>query len=209
MLSPALAALVFSSSAAPRGSAPVAAPNDNTRPAGTLRDGVLSLELVALDARWHREASVAPGTPVLALAERGKRPTIPGPLVRAPAGTLVRLALHNTLAKAITFYMPTSPTSDDSVSVPAGATGSLETRLATPGNYVYRATDGTRSSRQLRIAGVMAGAVVVDSAESSRPGDRVMLILMTPDSANVAAHEANPAMLTLDGRTDFTINGRS
>ncbi|HEU5219748.1 MAG TPA: multicopper oxidase domain-containing protein, partial [Gemmatimonadales bacterium] len=191
---------------------PVTVPNPNTRAAGTLRDGVLSLEFVATESRWHADGGAVTGSPVQAFAESGGRPSIPGPLIRAPAGTVVRLRIRNTLPRRITFFMPTSPSTDDSVIVDAASSGDIETRLTTPGNYIYRATDGTRASKLLRIGSALAGAVVVDSAApGKRPRDRVMMILMTPDSANVADKEADSTLGPFDGRgrANFSINGLS
>lgn len=189
---------------------PTTAPNPNTAPAGELRDGVLSLNLDAVEAQWHEGAGAAPGSAVLAFAERGRQPTIPGPLVRVPAGTLVRVSVRNTLARPITFFLPTSPATDDSVIVAAGATGELSVRATNAGSYIYRARDATKLSRAVRVAGAMAGAIVVDSAVA--PGtarDRVLMILMTPDSALVNSVETASTLATAKGDFAFTINGRS
>ena len=156
---------------------PTTAPNPNTAPAGELRDGVLSLNLDAVEAQWHEGAGAAPGSAVLAFAERGRQPTIPGPLVRVPAGTLVRVSVRNTLVRPITFFLPTSPATDDSVIVAAGATGELSVRATTAGSYIYRARDATKLSRAVRVAGAMAGAIVVDSAVA--PGTR-LVVAMAP-----------------------------
>lgn len=206
----ALAVIVAGASDAGRNVPPVLVPNPNTASAGTLRDGVLSIELDALESRWHPDGGAVPGSAVIAFAERGKAPSIPGPLVRVPAGTLVRLSVRNTLARPIRFFLPTSPSTDDSIVVAPGATGDIETRATTPGNYIYRATDGTRASRRLRVGSALAGAMIVDSAGSAiPPRDRVMMILMTPDSATIARQEADSTLSPIDGEFAFTINGRS
>ena len=184
-------------------------PNPNTAPAGALRDGVLALELDAVEARWHEGGGAVPGAAVMAFAERGRQPTIPGPLVRVPAGTLIRVSIRNTLPRPITFFVPTSPSTDDSVIVAAGATGDLAVREARPGSFIYRATDGPRN-RQLRIAGAMAGALVVDSAGApGAPGDRVLVIQMTPDSSIYADLDTGAVLATARGTYAFTINGLS
>ncbi|HSR14538.1 MAG TPA: hypothetical protein VLL51_02215, partial [Gemmatimonadales bacterium] len=61
---------------------PVVAANDNRTPAGTLRDGVLHLDLVVTMARWYPEDSGGSYTDIPVFAEVGKRPEIPGPLIR-------------------------------------------------------------------------------------------------------------------------------
>jgi FtsP/CotA-like multicopper oxidase with cupredoxin domain len=203
------AALVVPSAAWRSSELPTTIPNPNTAPAGTLRDGVLSLELDAVEARWHDGAGAVPGSSVLAFAERGRQPTIPGPLLRVPAGTLVRVSVHNTLARPITFFLPTSPATDDSVIVAAGATGDLAVRAATPGNFIYRATSGPRD-RQLRVAGALAGAMVVDSASAHGvPGDRVLVMQTNPDSAIYAGLDTGATLAQVKGTFAFTINGLS
>ncbi|HMA22630.1 MAG TPA: hypothetical protein VKP00_01520, partial [Gemmatimonadaceae bacterium] len=42
-------------STAHRTAPPVLVPNPNTTPAGSVRDGVLTIDLEATVARWHRE----------------------------------------------------------------------------------------------------------------------------------------------------------
>src|SRR3954471_21193602 len=88
----------------PSGTPPVAmaVANDNRTPAGVLKDGVLTLHLVALVARWQPEGQ-GPHDPVRIVqtfAEEGKAPQIPGPLVRVPEGTEIRMTVRNTLPGA-------------------------------------------------------------------------------------------------------------
>lgn len=71
--------------------------NDNQRPAGRLRRHTLELRLVAQETEWRPDLE-APPVPIYALAEEGKAPTIPGPLLRVRAGTRVRVQVRNALA---------------------------------------------------------------------------------------------------------------
>jgi hypothetical protein len=68
---------------------PTALPNDNRTTAGTLRDGVLTLRLVVQWSAWTLNSRTARDLPMLAFAEEGKAPTIPGPFAR-PVRTRVR-----------------------------------------------------------------------------------------------------------------------
>lgn len=189
---------------------PVLAPNPNTTSAGTVRDGVLTIDLEATTARWHREGGSPSVKVVDAFAEPGRAPTIPGPLVRIPAGTELRFRVRNTLARPITFFVPTSIVTEDSVVVPAGATREIRARPNRPGNFLYRAADASAAAKQLRIAGAMAGAFVVDSAGARRPSrDRVLVLLMTPDSARMATAATENIVTSRRGHFAFTINGRS
>ena len=193
-----------------RAALPVLTPNPNTAPAGVLRDGVLTIDLDAVTARWHREGGAPSVKVVDAFAELGRSPVMPGPLVRIPAGTEVHFRVRNSLARSITFFVPTSIVTDDSVIVPAGATREIRVRATKPGNFLYHAIDGTAAAKQMRIAGAMAGAFVVDSAGIKRPPrDRVFMILMTPDSARMASMTTENVITSRKGYFAFTINGRS
>jgi hypothetical protein len=98
MLAQALVLCMACRTPADRAVPPLVVANDNRTPAGTLRDGALTLELDVIMARWYPEAADGPFVDVAAFAERGKAPMIPGPLVRVPVGTRVRLVIRNTLA---------------------------------------------------------------------------------------------------------------
>src|SRR5260221_10319612 len=76
---------------------PIAQANDNRAPAGTLREGVLTVRLVVGMARWYPEAPDGPYIDVPAIAEEGKAPHIPAPLIRVPAGTIIDATVRNTL----------------------------------------------------------------------------------------------------------------
>src|SRR2546425_747285 len=60
--------------------------SDNRSPGGTLRHGVLTLRLDLCRGRWFPEADTGPSEIVLAFAETGHRPQIPGPLIRSLRG---------------------------------------------------------------------------------------------------------------------------
>src|SRR5215212_9322012 len=75
----------------PIANAPLAGVNDNRRPAGTLSGGTLTLSLDVVEAAYQPEGEHDPVVRVLAFAEPGKSPVVPGPLLRAPVGTVVRL----------------------------------------------------------------------------------------------------------------------
>src|SRR5690242_21573469 len=112
MVLPVLAALAFATAAPlpqesvvpapPRASlprpvpnAPLAQVNDNRRAAGHLAAGTLTLSLDIVEAAYQPEGEHDPVVRVLAFAESGKPPQVPGPLVRAPVGTTVQLTVHN------------------------------------------------------------------------------------------------------------------
>jgi manganese oxidase len=80
---------------------PVAEPNDLRAPAGRLVDGVLRIELEAVDAAWYPRGPHGPRLVTPAFAEVGGPPLVPGPLIRAPAGTPIHVTVRNGLDRPI------------------------------------------------------------------------------------------------------------
>jgi FtsP/CotA-like multicopper oxidase with cupredoxin domain len=185
-------------------------PNDNRMPAGSLRGGVLTLRLEARLAMWHPDGDALPGLEIEALAEVGKPPSAPGPLLRVPQGTELRVSFRNALEReTLTFYLPATlsgaeaKAAPDSVVVPPSQTGELRVRAERAGNYVYFANGRSALDRVLRMRGFLAGALVVDSAGSTGPPrDRVLVLLDAVDSLTAAG-------LPDTRREILAINGRS
>ena len=63
--------------------------HDNDRAAGKLTGQVLRLHLDARKGAWYPNGDSGPSAEMLAFAETGGPPQIPGPLIRVPAGTEV------------------------------------------------------------------------------------------------------------------------
>lgn len=206
-----LAATLASGSAPPTRELPAVRPNPNVETAGALHAGVLTVALEAKQSLWRMNGENRPAVTIEAFAEAGKLPVMPAPLIRAVKGTEIHLSIRNSLPKPLTFFIAAairgvpSGFAQDTVVVAPGAVGVLTTRAAVPGNYVYAATTPGAAGKQLFVTGVLAGAVVIDTAPV-RPRDRVFVIMMTPDSATVAIADTSNALF---GRLVFTINGRS
>jgi FtsP/CotA-like multicopper oxidase with cupredoxin domain len=194
-----------------------ALPNDNRQPAGSLRDGVLQIDLVARPARWEGEKSdMAPGatTPtvisVLGFSEEGGSVMIPGPLIRVPQGTEVRVRLRNAIPAGYPIGFPgpgqrqpgmrsvaddvlivrglrAGTAADDVLRVPRGQVGEVRYRADVPGTFFYWATPSSRpltawTGRDAQLA----GAIIVDpEGTEPDPGERIFVITMVdqlPDS---------------------------
>ncbi|HET9276408.1 MAG TPA: multicopper oxidase domain-containing protein, partial [Gemmatimonadales bacterium] len=188
---------------------PVAAPNDNARPAGILRDGVLTLRLEVKEAMWYPGGDTLPGRAAAAFAEVGEDPLTPGPLVRVPAGTDVRFLVSNPRSgDTQTFHGPAalhggSAAGTDSVIVPPGEQRELRVVGSAPGTYLYRARGNDALTRALGIKDLLAGAVVVDPpGPGPRPRDRVLMLTQLTDTIGAGG-------LPVIRRTIFAINGRS
>lgn len=177
----ALGVVVLLSTSTGSGSAPSrVSPNDNRTPAGTLRDGVLTLRMVAQPAVWHPEGPNGPGLPIYAFAEEGKRPLVPGPLVRVPVGTQIDITLRNSLPETLRVYgMQDRPSEKvDSVDIAPGQRALFKIRAAAAGTYFYSARTSRDTFPFGQFAdGQLSGAIVIDTVGAPRPAkDRVFVV---------------------------------
>lgn len=184
----------------PRDPLAVVQPNDNRVPAGQLQADTLTLRLVVTMARWYPERPDGPSVDVPVFAEEGRAPSIPAPLIRVPAGTVLRVSVRNALPDSTLQVVGLAAHPSDSVvpaPVPPGATRTFVFDAGAPGTYIYGATPGlvnadTTEQQQL------AGALVVDSAATHLP-DRVFVM-------NIWSRADTTA---LGGRNVLAINGRT
>jgi manganese oxidase len=185
---------------------PIIRANDNRVAAGTLKDGVLSVHLDVVRGFWHPDRDSDPGVEVLAFAEPGKQPSIPGPLLRVPAGTTVRAVVRNTLADSSILIVGLSGSRGikDSVRIKPGEVRELEVSFINPGNYWYRAVTSYKTrplDPRYGEDGMLGGAVVVDE-----PGkvskDRVLVLFQWVDSLRLKGTGATvDELLTINGRS--------
>ncbi len=164
--------------AAQRGSPlPVVQANDNTRPAGILRNDTLKVELVVQMARWYPEEPDGAFAEVAAFSEEGKAPQIPGPLIRVAEGTTIEAKVTNTLIDSTVWIrsMGTRPlAAPDSVAVAPGETKRFRFMAGVPGTYLYSATPG-RVNPDIREREQLSGAFVIDR-RGEPANDRVLVI---------------------------------
>lgn len=190
--------------------------NDNRLPAGVLRGRLLTLRLVARLGMWYPDGESGTGAAVQAFAEEGHAPLIPGPMIRARAGTEIAITLRNMVPNAtlivhgLTSRGAATPTGrdtahdavGDTVQLPEGATRTLRFRLDAPGTYYYWGTTTGRSIvYRTGEDAQLSGAIVVDPAQGRPPADRVLLIGMWSDTTGRA--------LLVRKRLLSVINGRS
>jgi len=166
----------------PVANAPMARVNDNRHPAGNLSRATLTLSLDIVEAGYQPEGEHDPVVRVLAFAEPGKAPQVPGPLLRAPVGTTVQLTLRNRSDSAVMLggLRRSMPADRDTVHIAAGATRDITFRLDRVGNFFYWGVVKGLSSFDERnwLDSQLTGALVVDSAGAPPPSaqERVWLI---------------------------------
>ncbi len=176
---------------------------DNRVPAGSLADGRLVLHLEIREGLWHLLGEDQPPGRVLAFAERGRLPTIPGPLIRVEQGTEVRVTVQNPLDSAIVIRGLSARRNGlgAPVRVPAGETREVRFEADVPGTYFYwGAFEGTSLGRRFFVDSQLTGAIVVDPP-GLRPNDRVLVMGMWYDGRH-------PNGAPDFGREFLVINGR-
>jgi FtsP/CotA-like multicopper oxidase with cupredoxin domain len=197
---------------------PLLRSNTTTARAGTLHDGVLTVALEARESLWRFNPARPPMT-LAAFSEAGKQPLMPGPFVRVPVGTELRLTIRNALDKPLTFVIPAALhggpdriTAMDSIIIAPGASDTLLERSTTPGSYVYRGAIPDGATKISHIAGALVGAIVVDSARAAPPPtEKVFVIMATEDAPSLVCDDTttgpNPLLECPARRFMYTING--
>lgn len=150
--------------------------HQNTVPAGRRIGGVHRIAIDVFEAAWRPEGSDDPEVPILAFAEAGKGPTVPGPLVRVPQGTDVVLTLRNRSDSVLVIggLRPGMP--DDTVQLALGATREVRVRYDTPGTFYYwGAFKGTTAIDRFWKDSQLNGAIVVDPPGGSTR-DHVLIL---------------------------------
>ena len=181
---------------------PIVDANDNREAAGRLRGNVLTVRLEVRMARWYPQASEGPSIDVAAFAEVGRTPSIPGPLIRVPTGTMIVATIRNALpdsAITLTGFQTRPSASADSVRLLPGETRTLRFTAGAPGTYLYRGVMGP-SARDVFEREQLAGAFVVDSAHS-RVRDRVFVINIWGDRLDRADSTSYRNALAINGKS--------
>ena len=187
--------------------------NENLRSGGTLRGSVLTLRLETRTGMWHPDGDGGPAAAVPAFGEAGRALQIPGPMIRAPAGTEVVVTIRNSVADgALTVHglvsrpLPPGSARKGTVHVAPGASREVRFRLDAPGTYYYwGTTTGRPFAARTREDAQLSGAIVVDEPGRVARPDRVMVIGAWADTSGLAARD--------DGlrreRLLLVVNGRS
>lgn len=178
--------------------------NDNRTPAGTLAGKTLALDLDVTTGRWFPDGPQAPSVVLQAFAERGHAPQTPGPLVRVPVGTDIRIRLRNTLANGtlvVHNLVDLPSTHDRPIAIPSGTERIVRFRAYAPGTYYYWATTTAKNfDERAGDDAQLSGAIVVDPV-GARANDRIFVIgtwdgVHRADGSIALAYE----VLTINGR---------
>jgi len=185
-------------------SAPHVVPNDNRHSSGSVRNGVIELDLEARPAVWYPAGDGGPAFHVYAFAEFGGSPRIPSAFLRVPQGAEVRITIRNSIPPGRWIGLPpenrrnaaTSSVTgdalivhglkagthaDEALVVPYGEARTLRFRAEIPGTYLYwAATHDLSLWAHTGADAQLAGAIVVDPAGTDPdPIERIFVITMT------------------------------
>ena len=152
--------------------------NDNRTPAGTLRNGVLTLALEVRSGALHTEEDTGPSVAALAFAEVGKPLRVPGPLIRVPQGTALHVTVRNPFRDSLLYVagLGDHGTNTAPVTIAGGQTREFRFKAQTPGTYYYWASTGDRDIDEREwFEGQLTGAFVVDPP-GARTDDRIFVI---------------------------------
>jgi manganese oxidase len=153
--------------------------NDNRTPAGLLSSGELRLALEIRSGQWQPMGPAQGSGDLLHFAEVGKAPQNPGPLIRVPRGTMVRVRVTNTTDAAMVVHglSARQQPAPDSLVVAAGATAEVRFPADAEGTYYYWAAKaGTEFMDRMYEDSQLNGAFIVDPPGTVNPTDRIMLI---------------------------------
>jgi FtsP/CotA-like multicopper oxidase with cupredoxin domain len=156
-----------------------ARPNDNRVAAGRRHGDTLDLALEVRSATWRPELDAGLGLPVHAFAEPSGPALVPGPLIRVPAGTVLRIEVRNPLPDStLTLHGFFSRSTPDTapVQIRPGDSRQIVFRADVPGTWFYwGSTTGKDLDGREWLDSQLHGALIVDSA-GAVPDDRVFVL---------------------------------
>lgn len=176
--------------------------NDNRTPAGSLRDGVLTLRLEAREGEWHPDGDAAPGIVVRAFGEAGMPLSVPGPMIRVAAGTEIHTYVTNSFARPLLVYGLAARGDAKALTIAPGTTREVRFLADAPGTYYYRGVVSDSLDRGPATDAELSGAFIVDERGATTPArDRVLLISMW------SAKPLPGGIIVLPAVLRFSING--
>jgi FtsP/CotA-like multicopper oxidase with cupredoxin domain len=197
---------------------PSVEPNNNSRPAGTLVEGTLTLKLRAAVGLWRPEGQAGPALRVEAFGEESAPLTAPAPLIRVPEGTEIVASIRNDLDAPLRVHglCARDGATCAPIEVPPSLSREVRLRTGRAGTYHYWATT---TGMPLRFRGApdtqLSGAFIVDPREGAPDADRVLVITdwtsLTREELRkiAAADDPGVAFFELNPKFVFLINGLS
>ena len=167
----------------------LAAFEDYRHAAGIRHGDTLDVTLDIQEVLWRPYGERGGTLTAFTFVERGQKARVPGPLLRAPAGTVLRVTMRNTLERPVAVYgLQDHPLAQipDTLLVPASAEKVTTFKVSAPGSYYYWGRirkAGAKASPTNWFVGANAaegpfiGALIVDRAGEQPPqGERILML---------------------------------
>jgi len=165
--------------------------NDNRAAAGQLKNGVLYVALEARTGMWFPETHDGAGIIVHAFAEKGKPLLLPGPLIRVPEGTEIRVTIHNLIKDGplVIHGLCTRPANGrDSIVIPYNKTYIQVFKSGAAGTYHYKASAGNLKDEDgipYYMDSQLYGGFIVDPKNKKIDSlERIMMLGVWDDTLN-------------------------
>lgn len=180
--------------------------HDNTTPAGSRDGDTTTVNLAVRQGNWFPETEQDTSAVVWAFAENDGPPMIPGPLLRMPTGTSVRVIARNTnstdtLRLHGLFARPGMEGSP--IRIAPGDSATITFDAGAPGTYFYWGSyDDEELADRPGPTSMLSGALVVDPVGGSAP-DRIYVMgtwVMPVDSA-LGEPFVEPFMTVINGKS--------
>jgi manganese oxidase len=163
--------------------------NDNRDPAGELRNGIYFISLEAREGYWYPETKKGAPVKIKAFAEAGKPLQVPGPLIRVPEGTEIKISIRNKIKTPIALYgfatrLYRPSNRKDSIVINEGETKEISFNAGVGGTFLYTAKDRTDTLIPAGAAtpflhSQLYGAFIIDPAnEKIDVKERILMIGM-------------------------------
>jgi FtsP/CotA-like multicopper oxidase with cupredoxin domain len=155
------------------------AANDNRSAAGSLRNGVLEVNLEAREGVWLPYGPNGPPITILAFGEQGKSLQTPGPMIRVKAGTRIHATVTNSTGGTLVVHglAARSRPMMDTLVVPSDSTREVTFVASDPGTFFYwGSTTGVGFGNRFYEDVQLNGALIVDAAGAPPRPDRVFVV---------------------------------
>lgn len=182
---------------------PTVTANDNRSPAGIYINGILEIDLELVLSDFRPETPDRPGIKVWALAEKGKAPEIPSPLIRVKKGTQIKATITNTRTDSTLYVLgfKTRPIIDsEPIAIHPGETKTFNFDAGEQGTYLYNMNMGISSRRFGPENEHLSGAFVVDP-EVGAPDDRILVMNIVSQNYDSTYEYGFLEALTINGKS--------
>jgi manganese oxidase len=180
--------------------------NPNQAAKGQLRNGVLTIRLEVRAGEFFPEDDRGPSLPALAFAEVGRPLQIPGPLIRVPQGTQIRVLVRNPFPDSTLMVHGLESRTGGAgagLRIPGGETREVRFTADRPGTFYYwGSTTGSAMDEREWFESQLSGALIVDPPVGS-PNDRVFVMGLwsRPADSSLAIPRPPQDVMIINGKS--------